>query len=134
MEENTVEAVPARVPQVVRYILSGGSGAVVNIATLFVLTHFFGVWYLASSVIAFVTSFFVSFSLQRMWTFNQRTIDGLARHTSLYLFVTVGNTFLNTALVFTLVEYMSVWYIAAQIIAGIVIASISFFVYRKIFV
>lgn len=134
MEEDLSGSLFLRIPKVARYIISGGSGAVVNIGTLFVLTHFFSVWYLASSVIAFLASFVVSFTLQRMWTFDHRTAEGLARHTSLYFVVAVGNTFLNTALVFGLVEYAQVWYVAAQIIAGVCIALSSFFIYRKIFV
>lgn len=134
MEENIPDTLIARVPRVVRYVISGGTGAVVNIGSLFILTHFLGVWYLVSSVIAFLLSFFVSFFLQRTWTFDLRTVDGLTRHTSQYFVVAVGNTFLNTALVFGFVEYAHIWYIAAQIIAGVVIALTSFFIYRKIFV
>lgn len=133
MEENDITTFLNRVPIVVRYIISGGSAAVLNIGTLFVLTHFFGVWYLISSVVAFLVGFLVSFTLQRTWTFDLRTADGLARHTSLYFVVALGNTFLNTVLVFCLVEYMHVWYVAAQIIAGLLIAVTSFFVYKRIF-
>jgi len=118
----------------VRYVVSGGSGAIVNIGSLFILTHFFGVWYLISSIIAFLASFVVSFTLQRAWTFDIRTTDGLARHTSLYFVVAVGNTFLNTVLVFGFVEYLYLWYVAAQVVAGAIIALMSFFLYRKIFV
>jgi|SRR3989344_4183889 len=123
----------SHVPIVVRYIISGGSGAVVNLSTLFVLTHFFGVWYLISSIVAFLISFIVGFILQRTWTFDHRTVNGLARHTSLYFSVLLSNTFLNTVVVFSLVEYMNIWYIIAQIISGAFIAVMSFFIYRKIF-
>jgi len=133
MEENVPNTVPTRIPRVMRYVISGGSAAVVNIGTLFVLTHFFGVWYLISSAIAFLVAFVASFTLQRAWTFDLRTADGLARHISLYFVVALGNTFLNTMLVFGLVEYARLWYIAAQIIAGFLVALASFFIYRKIF-
>ena len=134
MEESIVRFPFHTVPKVMRYVISGGSAAVLNIGTLFVLTHFFGVWYLASSVVAFLVGFVVSFVLQRTWTFDHRTTEGLARHTLLYFIVTVSNTLLNTMVVFGLVEYMRVWYVAAQIIAGAFIALTSFFIYRKIFV
>ena len=106
----------------------------VNLGSLFVLKHFFGVWYLASSIVAFVASFFVSFTLQRTWTFEHWTTNGLVRHSSLYLIVAIANTFLNTIIVFVLVEYLQVWYLAAQLVAGLCIAVMSFFIYRKIFV
>ncbi len=131
------EAVPtvsSRVPKTVRYVISGGTGAVVNIGTLFVLTHFFGVWYLTSSIIAFLIALQVSFVLQRLWTFEVLNIKGLAHHSMLYFTVAVMNTLINTATVFILVEYANVWYVAAQVIAAASIACYSFFMYRRIFV
>jgi len=123
-----------RVPKPIRYIISGGSGAVVNLGTLYALTHIVGVWYLTASVIAFILSFVVSFTLQRIWTFDIRTRDGIARHGVLYLFVALGNLLFNTAFVYLLVEYLQVWYLLAQLLSGMLIALVSFFVYRKIFV
>lgn len=123
-----------RAPRVVKYVISGGSGATVNLGTLFVLTHYVGIWYLLSSIIAFLISFFVGFTLQRTWTFNHRTSDGLVRHTSLYFAVVFGNTILNTVFVYSLVEFVHIWYIAAQFMSGILIACGSYFLYRKIFI
>lgn len=123
-----------RVPKTARYLISGGTGAVVNIGTLFLLTHFGRVWYVASATLAFLTAFLVSFTLQRTWTFERRGTDQLARHTSLYFIVAVINTGINAIIVYGLVEYLGVWYILAQVLSGIVIAIASFFVYRRIFV
>src|SRR3989344_279145 len=61
--------------QAIRYIISGGTGAVVNLATLFVLVHFFQVWYLLSVIMAFVVAFFVSFSMQKFFTFNDDSLE-----------------------------------------------------------
>lgn len=133
MEKNNIATLLNCVPIVVRYVISGGTGAVVNIVTFFVLTYLFYVWYLYASIIAFISAFIVSFTLQRTWTFDQRTIDKLGRHTSLYLVATCVNTLLNTAIVFSLVEYINIWPIAAQIIAGLFVAVLSFFVYKRIF-
>ena len=60
--------------RIVRFLISGSSAAGINLGTLFVLTHFFDVWYLLSSVVAFSVSFFVSFTLQKFWTFNDASL------------------------------------------------------------
>ena len=119
-------------PKAVRYIISGGTGAVVNIGTLFVLTHFLGVWYLASSVIAFIVSCFVSFYLQRTWTFEQNLPGTVTRHMSLYLAVALFNLALNTAIVYVCVEYIGLWYVLAQIVASVIVAVSSFFIYQHL--
>lgn len=133
MEESVAIDTP-RIPRLVRYFISGGTGAVVNIGTLFLLTHFGGVWYVTSATLAFLTAFLVSFTLQRTWTFELRGTGQLARHTSLYFIVALFNTALNALFVYGLVEYLGVWYLLAQLISGIILAIGSFFLYRKIFV
>lgn len=119
-------------PKTLRYIISGGTGAAINIGTLFALTHFFGVWYLASSATAFIAAFFVSFYLQRTWTFQQGGSDGIRRHMALYFAAALFNLFLNTLIVYAMVEYFHLWYVFAQIIAGAAVAVFSFFVYQHL--
>lgn len=119
-------------PKMVRYVISGSTGAVANIGTLFVLTHFLGVWYLASSVVAFIVSFFVSFYLQRTWTFQQNLPNTVARHMMLYLLTALFNLALNTAIVYISVEYIGLWYVLAQIVAGAIVAVSSFFIYKHL--
>jgi len=120
------------VPKVARYIIAGGTAATINIGTLFLLTHFIGVWYLLSSIIAFIVSFFISFYLQRTWTFEHNHPDTIARHMVLYFGVTLFNLALNTGIVYALVEWVSVWYVLAQIIAGALVAISSFFIYKHV--
>lgn len=124
----------SRIPKAIRYIISGGTGAAVNLGSLFTLTHFFGVWYLFSSVVAFLASFLVSFMLQRAWTFDIRSRTGIMRHGSLYFLAALGNLALNTVLIYLFVEYVRLWYVFAQLVSGVIIAAISFFIYRRIFV
>ncbi len=118
--------------KIARYIVSGGTGAAVNIGTLFILVHWFGVWYLAASITGFLVSFFVSFTLQRYWTFGHRTAEGLGRHATLYLATLVFNAALNTGIVYVLVHLLSTWYVLAQLIAGLLVALASFFIYRSV--
>lgn len=116
-----------------RYVLSGSSAAVINIGTLFILTHYFSLWYLIASPIAFSLSFVVSLALQRSWTFEVRGSEGIVRHSTLYLLVAIGNVVINTGLVLVCVEYVHTSYVLAQFIAGALISLESFFLYRRIF-
>lgn len=116
-----------------RYVVSGAAAAVVNLGTLFVLTRQTSVWYLWSSVIAFSLSFIVSFSLQRLWTFEVRGKDNLIEHSGLYLLAALVNLLINTAFVYMFVEYAGIGYVLSQFLAGVIVAFESFFVYRAIF-
>lgn len=73
-----------------------------------------------------------NFLLQRAWTFNGR---GSAVLNQAFLFLTVNllGLVLSTAIVYLLVELLDAWYLAAQAVASVVIALLSFFAYRWIF-
>lgn len=118
--------------RLVRYLISGGTGAAVDFGLLFALTDWLGLWYLASAVIAFVVAFGVSFVLQKLWTFRDRATDRVKRQLAFYLAVALANLVLNTALVFVFVEYAGLYYLFAQFLAAGLIAVSSFFIYRRL--
>jgi putative flippase GtrA len=57
----------------VKYVVSGGSAAIVDIVALYVFTDLFGIWYILSAILAFISAFFVSFLLQKYWTFKDNS-------------------------------------------------------------
>lgn len=118
--------------KVVRYIISGTSGAVVNLGSFFIFVHLLHLWYLIGSIFAFILAFFVSFTLQRFWTFEHRSRADLGRHALLYLVVALGNLALNTLLVYILVDKVSVAPLIAQLIGGIVVSGTSYFIYKHL--
>ncbi len=123
----------ASVARVLRFVASGGCAAIVNIALLYVLTDFAGVWYLISSAIAFIVSFLVSFSLQKFWAFRNKRLEGSHVQMSQHLSIALFNLVLNLAIIYTLVEFAGFHYIPGQIVASIIIAFESFFVFRWIY-
>lgn len=125
--------IPPRFYRPFKYLVSGGTAAVVNIGTMFVLTHLLSVWYLLASVLGFVLSFVVSFVLQRHWTFEVEGRDGITTHMAQYFAIALANLAINTGIVYGLVEWCGVWSVGAQLVAGVVVSFESFFVYRYIF-
>src|SRR3989344_2050603 len=122
----------ARLYQYAKYILSGGTGACVNIGLLYTLTEY-GHWhYLASAVVAFIAAFVVSFTLQKFWTFTDRRTQGMHHQAALYLGVACINLLINTALLYVLVEFFHVWYILAEVLVASTLAIGTFFIYRNI--
>lgn len=114
--------------QLLRFLITGGIAFSVNISVLYSLTSILGVYYLVSTVIAFLASFSVSFLIQKFWTFQDASKDNLHVQLSLYLTLQVINLFLNAALMYAFVEYLHIWYIFSQVIIALGLAVISFFV------
>ncbi len=114
----------------IRYVISGGTAALVDIVILYIATEYFGVWYLASAVFAFTLAFIVSFLLQKFWAFRDTRTQAMHGQLFSYLGVLVVNMILNTWFIYYLVEHGNQHYVIAQIISGAVIALWSFFIYR----
>jgi putative flippase GtrA len=114
----------------IKFLVSGGTATAVNLVALYVLTDFFGLWYLISAVIAFVIAFFVSFTLQKFWTFIDHRTDVLPAQASLYIVVQVWDLCLNTAGLYMLVTHFHLWYIAAQFVMSFFIAIQNLLLYR----
>ena len=115
---------------VVRFLVSGGTAAVALLGLLYLFTDIFGVWYLVSSIIAFIGAFIVSFTLHKFWTFNDHNLKRAPFQATSHLFVGLINLGLNTILLYTLVDILQVYYLFAQILISGAIAVGSFFVYK----
>lgn len=117
--------------QIFRFLIAGGIAFVVNIITLYMLTDIMHIYYLVSTVGAFLISFLVSFTLQKFWTFKEHSRDNLHVQLPLYLGMQVVNLGLNAALMYVFVEYLHVWYILSQTIITTVLSALVYFVNKK---
>lgn len=61
-----------RIAEIVRYLVTGSLSVALNLLIIYVLTEAFGVHYLLSICVCFVTVTLISFYLNRIWTFRKR--------------------------------------------------------------
>lgn len=101
--------------QFIRYAISGGVAAVAGFLTLFLLTEVIGLWYLASSCSAFVITVVIVFCLQKFWAFKDTRLDVLPRQAILSVMVAVMNLFINSGLMYLLVDFLGWNYLWAQL-------------------
>lgn len=118
--------------RIARFVISGGTATAANLTVLFVLTHYLSLWYILSSVIAFCTAFSISFLLQKLWTFQDKSREGAHIQMVLFLGIVLFGLGVNTALIYTFVEFMGVHYLVAQLMSGVLIAIGNFFSYKHI--
>lgn len=118
--------------QVLRYLISGGSAGVTNLATLFVMVHFFHVWYLLSAIVAFLVAVFVSFLMQKYFTFNDYNKEKIKKQSLLYFAIQVFNLGPNTLLLYIAVDKLGIHYLLAQILVLGVIAIYTFFLFKHL--
>jgi len=115
-----------------RYLVAGCIGAVTNLGVLFILTEYVGLHYLVSAGVSFVLACGVGFTLQKFWTFRDRSVEGIHAQAIGYFTISSINFFLNISILYFLVEWTHIWYIFAQVIASGLIAVSSFLLYRHV--
>lgn len=117
--------------KIAKYIISGGTAAVVDLAALYIFVEWFHMWYVLSAVLAFLVAFCFSFTLQKFWTFKDRATQQMHKQATVYFVVSVINLGVNTLLMYIFVEYLHIHYFVSQIIAGGLLAISSFFIYSR---
>ncbi len=114
----------------IKFGISGGISAVVSLSTLWVLTERVGFYYLLSSLIAYCFSFFTNFFLQKLWAFRDREKERTTVKMGLFLGNSLLNLALNVFLMHILVDYLHVWYLAAQCVVIGLLATMNYTIYR----
>ena len=74
--------------QMFRYLFVGGAAFIVDFLSLFILTDFFGVYYLISAAIAFLIGLIANYFLSISWVFNKRKLKN--RHIEFGMFAIIG--------------------------------------------
>lgn len=114
------------VPRLLRYLLAGLVTIGVNMAVLYALTEWGRMWYIGSSIFAFAAAYAINFSLQKWWTFRDAAAARIMYQIPMHLSLAVANLGVNTILLYSLVQFGHVWYLAAQVITAGFIAAESF--------
>ena len=117
----------------IRYLLAGGTGAVVHIGTVFVLSHLLEINYRIATVCGFFLAMGVSFTLQKFFTFRDGSKDRIVVQSSLYLILATFNFSANLGLMYLLVERVGLWPAVAQGATAATIAIWSYLAYSRLF-
>lgn len=116
----------------VKFFLAGCFAGTANLVFLALFYDLLNWPIVLSTSLAFIASFLVSFSMQKLWTFRDFSQRKAIKQFGLYIvnaFVTLN---INGFLMHLLVDEYRVWYLFSQIVVNVVIGTYNFFIYRFI--
>lgn len=113
-----------------RYFVCGITATLVNLFSLYIFTDKVGIWYLHSSVLAFLISLLVSFVLQKFVVFEDKKTTKIHHQFYKFFIAAILGIITNTAIVFVCVDIFGIWYILSQIIAGFFVMIQNFILYK----
>jgi len=117
---------------IIKYIISGGTAAVIQLSLLYILTDIVGLWYIISSSIAFVAALLTSFFLQKFWTFRDDGMNRIKKQFAIYFFIGIVNFMLNPTLLYIAVDLLRIWYLFGQITVSLLLAIGSYIINKFI--
>ncbi len=106
-----------RNPRVLKFAVVGGSGVLVNMGVLYLLTHYARIHYMVSSIFAIELSILTNFLLNNYWTWRDRMGKSLFRKLLQYhISVGVSAVLANWLLLVFLTEVAGIYYLISNLI------------------
>jgi glycosyltransferase involved in cell wall biosynthesis len=115
---------------IMRYCVAGFAATFTDLVLLYLFTSKLHFHYLISASFAFLIAFFVSFLLQKLYAFREHEEHIIGRQIVWYFLLAVINLGVNDLIMWLLVSGIHLWYMLAQVITVMVIATENFFFYR----
>lgn len=105
------------VNQASKYFVVGALCTLLDIAVLFILTNYFGLNYILSSIISFTTGSVLNYILCIQWIFDTRVVSNQYKEFLYYLLITGFGLLLNTVVIWIMTEFISLHYLSSKIVA-----------------
>ncbi|MEI8364249.1 MAG: GtrA family protein [archaeon] len=112
-----------------KYVSLGFFGEIVDFLLLFILTSFLNVYYLLSTIIAYVAGMFVNFNLHKNYTFKYNTTNLWKNLFSFfkYTMISITGLVVTVILMGVFVEFIGMHYLLAKLVAGMIAFSINYY-------
>jgi dolichol-phosphate mannosyltransferase len=115
-----------------KYMAVGTLNGLIYFATLFILTDWLGIWYMASAFVAVIIQTAVTFSLHYLWTWRSKktAVKSVVTIYRLIKYLIVGGCGLVIGLggLYLITEYFKVYYMISTIVCSYVLLVITFLI------
>lgn len=113
--------------QFLRYIMVGGAAFLVDFGSLYLLTDFFGIYYLSSAALAFILGLLANYLLSIGWVFNRRTMDNRTFEFGIFAVIGIVGLGLNEVFIWFFTAELSFYYLLSKVLAAVLILFWNFF-------
>jgi putative flippase GtrA len=115
-----------------RYLLVGGSAFLLDFTTLYALTEYAGLYYLAAACIAFSVGVAYTYALSIAWVFNHRARENRLHEFGLFVGIGLVGMAINAIVMWGLTEAAGYYYLTSKIVAAGIVFVFNFSVRRTL--
>jgi putative flippase GtrA len=113
--------------QLIRYVIVGAVAFLIDFSALYILTEFFGIFYLVSAAIGFILGLLVNYFLSVSWVFNNRKLENRKFEFGIFAIIGMVGLVLNEVFIWFFTQDLLIFYLYSKILAGVVILLWNFF-------
>ena len=106
--------------QLICYTIVGGLAFIVDFGLLFLLTEYFGLYYILSATCSFLAGLLVNYYISTAWVFES-TIKSKQLEFTLFSLIGVVGLGLNDLLIWTFTEKFHIYYMLSKLITAILV-------------
>lgn len=118
--------------KIIKYFFAGGLSTGSNLLILFILVHYFQIWYLTSAIISFCSAVIISYLLNKLFVFNNYSRKNIHKQFTVFFIFQLIMLGVNTLLMYIFVDIIGMWYMLAQAISSLTTAVINYIFFNKI--
>ena len=118
--------------QLFRFGIVGGLAFLIDSGVLFVLTEYFNVYYLISSVISFIVSLIFNYILSILWVFDVKKKQTI-KEIGLFVILSVIGLGINQVVMYVGADILHIYYMICKIVSTFIVMVYNF-ITRKIFI
>jgi len=112
----------------IKFGIVGGSGAVLKLALMYLLTDILGIYYIISYLMSFSVVVTHNYVRNSRWTFKQ---SGMPLGWAKYAAVSAFTVTINTGVIYLLTDALGLWYMFSTAIAILIAFSINYSLSRR---
>lgn len=114
----------------IKYNLFAGISTLLDLILIYILTEFFGVWYIYSVTLGYMAGVSLNYILNKYLNFKNKSRK-IVLQFGLFISIALVGLLFNQIIIYILVESLGIWYIFAKIIAVLLVMFWNFTRHKK---
>jgi len=100
-----------------RFAIVGGTGTIITVLILYLLTEKVGIYYIFSAIISFIVAMTSNFFLNKVWTFKENIKLNVGKKYLQFSLISVSALLVNLFFLYFFTEVFGIYYLISQILA-----------------